>query len=382
MTDVQKSGPPTEADIARYKRNLKEEVDGAALYRYLADAESSEELRDIYLQLAASEDRHKALWEQKLREAGVEPPDYKVSRKARFLGWLARRFGTEAIAPLVASMETAAVSMYDDQPEAIAENLPRDERSHAMIFRQIGRGYRRPETSTIARIEGRHRGLSGNAIRAAVLGVNDGLVSNLILVMGVAGASPGRDVVLLAGLTGLLAGAFSMALGEWISVRSSEEAYQRQVEIERDELEMMPEEEREELTLIYQAKGFTREEAKLLADRIMAHPETALRTLVREELGMSEDEAGNPWVAAIASFVLFTVGALVPILPWLFVTDAIAVAASTVAAGLALFAAGAVTTLFTGRTVLFSGGRMLVFGLVGAAITFGIGSIVGGIADF
>ena len=381
MTDTQTPGQLTEADIARFKRNLKEETDGIALYRSLAEVEGDGPLHDIYVQLAASEERHKALWERKLREAGVEPPVYKVSRKTRFIGWLARRFGTEAVAPLVSSMETGAVHMYDDQPEAVAENLPRDERSHAKIFREIGRGYRQPETSTIARIEGRHRGLSGNAIRAAVLGANDGLVSNLILVMGVAGASPGRSVVLLAGLTGLLAGAFSMALGEWISVRSSHEAYQRQISIERDELQYMPEEEREELALIYQAKGFTRDEAKALADRLMSNPDTALQTLVREELGMSEEEGGNAWVAAITSFVLFSVGAFVPIAPWLFIGGAVGIALSTVLAGLALFAAGAVTTLFTGRGVLFSGGRMLVFGLLGAAITFGIGSLVGGVTN-
>ncbi|MCK9519144.1 MAG: VIT1/CCC1 family protein [Dehalococcoidia bacterium] len=377
MTDVDSRPTPSPSDIERYKRNLQDEVDGAALYRLLADAEKDESLQHVFLKIAEVEDRHRELWERLIREAGVEVPDFKPTWRVRTLGWLARRFGTQAVAPIVSRMEVSAQTMYDEQPEAVAERLPADERSHARLFREMGRSRRIPEPGVIAQIEGRHRGASGNALRAAVLGVNDGLVSNLSLVMGVAGASPGRDVVFLAGLAGLLAGAFSMALGEWISVRSSAEAYERQREIERDELELMPEEEEEELTLIYQAKGFTREEAKELAARIMEDPETALDTLLREELGMTPEEAGNPWVAAIASFVLFAFGAFVPLLPWLFGGGAVAVTLSAVLSGLALFGAGAVITLFTGRSVWFSGGRMLLFGLAMAAITFGIGGLIG-----
>lgn len=377
MTDVQPRPTPSPSDIERYKRNLQDEVDGAALYRLLADAEKDENLKHVFLSIAEVEDRHLALWERLLRESGVEVPQYTPTWRVRTLGWLARRFGSSSVAPIVSRMEVAAQTMYDEQPEAVAENLPADERSHARLFREMGRSHRVPDPGIIARIEGRHRGASGNALRAAVLGVNDGLVSNLSLVMGVAGATPGREVVFLAGMAGLLAGAFSMALGEWISVRSSAEAFERQLEIERDELELMPEEEQEELTLIYQAKGFSREEAKAFAERIMADPETALDTLVREELGLSAEESGNPWVAAIASFILFAFGAFVPLLPWLFGGGAIAVALSAILSGLALFGAGAVITLFTGRGVLFSGGRMLLFGLIMAAITYGIGGLIG-----
>ena len=367
---------PGVADFARYQRNLQDETDGVALYRLLAEAEKDEGLRQVYLRIAQTEDRHRALWERKLRESGVEVPALRPSWRVRVLGWLARRLGTAAVTPIVARMEVAATTMYDDQPEAVAEHLPADERSHARLFREMGRK-RVPSPGGIARLEGRHRGASGNAIRAAVLGVNDGLVSNLVLVMGVAGANPGREFVLLAGLTGLLAGAFSMALGEWISVRSAEEAYERQVVVERDELELIPEEEEAELVLIYQSKGFTRQEAQILAARTMQQPERALETLVSEELGMSRNEAGNPWVAAMMSFVLFTVGSAVPILPWLFAGGPGAIAASGIAAGLALFLAGAVTTLFTGRSVLFSGSRMLILGLALAAGTFGLGKVIG-----
>jgi VIT1/CCC1 family predicted Fe2+/Mn2+ transporter len=275
-------------------------------------------------------------------------------------------------------MEAGATAMYDDQPEAVAEHLPEDERSHARIFREISRhGSPQRQPVDIARIEGRHRGGTGNALRAAVLGVNDGLMTSVSLVMGVAGADPGRSFVLLAGLTGLLAGAFSMALGEWLSVQSSAEAYARQLEIERDELREMPEEEEAELTLIYQAKGFSEEEARAAAKRIIANPQTALDTLAREELGMSADEVGNPWVAGGTSFLLFSLGAFLPVVPWIFVGGLAGVVASGILGGLGLFGAGAVTSVFTGRSAVFMGGRQLVLGAVSAVVTFGIGKAVG-----
>ncbi|MCC6381392.1 MAG: VIT1/CCC1 transporter family protein [Dehalococcoidia bacterium] len=377
MAQAETGRRPTREDIARFRSNLRDEVDGEALYKMLAAAEKNASLKEVFLRLAESESRHRALWEEKLREAGEAVPRYRPSWRVRSLGWLARRFGTGVVAPIVTRMEVAATGMYDNQPEAVAANLPADERSHARLFREIGRSKRGGEGLNIAQIEGRHRGGTGNALRAAVLGVNDGLVSNLSLVMGLAGADPGRSVVFVGGLAGLLAGALSMALGEWISVRSSAEAFERQMAVERAELEMMPEEEEEELTLIYQAKGFPRDEAKVMAKRILANPETALDTLAREELGMSAEEVGNAWIAAVTSFVLFTVGALIPLVPWLFTGGVGGVAASGVAAGIALFLAGAVTTLFTGRGVLFSGSRMLVFGLAAAAITFAIGRAIG-----
>ena len=365
-------------DVKRYRANLRDEVDGAALYRLLAEAENNPHLKEVYQRLAISEDKHLALWQSKLREAGAEVPAFKPSLRVKTLGWLARRFGTQLVTPIVTRMERAATTMYDSQPEAIEHNLPRDERSHARLFEEIGKGPRaQREGLDIARLEGRHRSAGGNALRAAVLGANDGLVSNLSLVMGVAGATPGRDVVLLSGIAGLLAGSLSMALGEWISVRSSAESYERQIAIERDELEMMPEEEFEELTLIYQAKGFALEQARAAAQRILSNHETALETLTREELGFTGDESGSPWVAAITSFVTFTAGAILPVLPWLFVGGAVAVTLSVVFSAAGLLLVGATITLFTGRGALYSAVRMLIFGLVAAAITFGIGTLIG-----
>lgn len=368
--------PPSAADVKRYRANLKDEVDGAALYRLLADAEKDPHLKEVYNRLAASEDRHLALWRERISAAGAPVPDFKPSFRVKVLGWLARRFGTSAVSPIVTRMEMAATTMYDDQPEAIEAHLPADERSHARLFREISRSGSGRDVD-IARIEGRHRSASGNAIRAAVLGANDGLVSNLLLVMGVAGADPGKDIVLLAGVGGLLAGSISMALGEWISVRSSAEAFERQVAIEREELELNPEEEEEELFLIYRAKGLNEADARGMAKRILSNPATALETLTREELGMSEGEAGNPWIAALTSFLTFAVGAILPIIPWLFVGGTVGLVASGALSAVGLFLTGAVTTLFTGRSVLFSGTRMVLFGAAGAAISFVAGNLIG-----
>lgn len=294
------------------------------------------------------------------------------------LGWLARRFGTGLVAPIVTNMELAAQTMYDDQPEAVAENLPADERSHARLFREIAKtGKMHDPQVSIAQVEGRHRGASGNALRAAVLGANDGLVSNLALVVGVAGASPGQDIVILAGIGGLVAGALSMAQGEWISVRSSAEAFERQVAIERDELALMPEEEEEELTLIYQAKGLTEADARQTARRILSDHEMALETLTREELGMSRDEAGNPWVAALASLLMFATGAIIPLIPWFFGGGSPAAILSVIFGAIGLFGLGAAITLFTGRSAWYSGSRQMLQGVASAGIAYLIGSAVG-----
>ncbi len=372
--------PPGEADIRRYRRNLREEVDGEGLYLLLADAEDDPNLKRIFQRLAESEKRHIDLWQEKLQEAGAEVPDFRPGMQVRVLGWLARRFGTQFVTPVVERMELNAVTMYDDQPEAIAEGLPGSERSHARLFQELGR---QPGQSVdVARIEGRHRSGSGNALRAAVLGANDGLVSNLSLVMGVAGADPGREFVALAGIAGLLAGAISMALGEWISVLSSREAFNRQVEIEREELEMNPEEERAELVLLYQAKGLSEEAARATTDRVFSNRETALDTLVREELGMAEDSAGNPTVAAVTSFLLFAVGALLPVFPWFFADGGLAIGLSLGLGAAGLFVLGAAVTLWTGRSALYSGARQLALGLAAAGITYGIGTALGVAIDF
>jgi len=230
----------------------------------------------------------------------------------------------------------------------------------------------------LAKLEGRHRSVGGNALRAAVLGANDGLVSNLSLVTGVIGAAVSEHTVLLTGLAGLVAGASSMAMGEWLSVTNSRELFESQVRTEADELEHSPAEEQEELALIYQAKGLSQDEARTLAKRLLSDRKSALDTLVREELGLDPDElGGSPYVAAITSFGLFSVGAIFPVLPFFLLSGLAAVAASLGLAGLALAAIGVATSVFTGRSAAFSALRQLVIGYGAAGITFGIGKLVG-----
>jgi VIT1/CCC1 family predicted Fe2+/Mn2+ transporter len=220
-------------------------------------------------------------------------------------------------------------------------------------------------------------GKSG-AFRAAIFGMNDGLVSNLSLIMGVAGAAADNNhFIVVAGLAGLLAGAFSMGAGEYISVSSQRELFERELALEAEEIEAMPDEEANELALIYRAKGVGREEAEAMAARIMRDRTTALDTMAREELGLNPDELGSPWGVAISSFVSFAIGAVVPVLPWLVASGAAGLAASLALSALALFLVGAGISLLTGRSLLQSGARMLLVGGLAASATFGIGRLIG-----
>jgi len=368
----------SKTDLARYRANLKSERDAIALYERLAEAEPNADLSEIYRKLAATEQRHAKLWADKLRAAGETVPAYGPSWRTRILGWLAKRFGPGIVLPSVANMERGAAAEYDGQPDAEALGLPVEERSHARVFSHLAHTSQGMEGSEVARFEGRHRSMGGNALRAGVLGANDGLVSVFSLVMGVAGAEVPPHTILLTGLAGLLAGALSMALGEWLSVQSSRELYSHQIGIEKQELEDMPEEEKAELALIYQAKGLPADEAYALADRLLSNEATALDTLTREELGINPEElGGSAWEAALMSFFLFSVGALIPILPYFFTSGMAGVAWSVALSGIGLFVIGAGMTLVTGRNALVSGLRQVLFGLAAAAITFGVGRLIG-----
>jgi VIT1/CCC1 family predicted Fe2+/Mn2+ transporter len=296
--------------------------------------------------------------------------------RARILARLARAGGAGLVAPVVAGQERTGRSMYDDQPEAAGTSLPEEERSHARLLAAISGG---TSGAALARFEGRHRAVGGNALRAAVLGANDGLVSNFSLVMGVAGASAGGAPVLVAGLAGLLAGSLSMALGEWLSVQSARELYENQIATEAAELAAFPREEEEELRLIYEAKGFDPATARQMAERIIGgDPSTALDTLSREELGIDPNElGGSAWVAAGTSFLLFAIGAIVPVIPFLVTSGAPAIVAAAIMSGASLFLLGAATTLLTGRRPLFAGLRQVAFGMAAAGVTFGVGTLLG-----
>jgi VIT1/CCC1 family predicted Fe2+/Mn2+ transporter len=365
-------------DIVRYLENLKAERDAVALYEQIAAAEPNPDLAAVYRKMADTERRHAAAWEGKLREAGAPVPDYRPGWRTRILSWLARRFGPAFVLPTMVELESSASSGYSSQPDAEAAGMQVEERSHARVFRTLAKTTHGLEGGAVARFEGRHRAAGGNALRAGVLGANDGLVSVFCLVMGVAGAGVGSREILLTGFAGLLAGALSMALGEWLSVQSSRELYQYQLEIEKRELEQIPEEEKAELTLIYQAKGIAPDAARRLADRLLSDEATALDTLAREELSIDPRElGGSAWEAALTSFFLFTAGAIVPVLPYVFLTGMAGIIVSAAASALGLFAIGAAITLMTGRNPILSGLRQVGFGLAAAAITFGIGKLIG-----
>jgi VIT1/CCC1 family predicted Fe2+/Mn2+ transporter len=364
--------------VDRYLENWKGEQDGAALYDAVATAETNPKLAEVYRRLAATERKHAEIWAEKLRGEGIEAPAFRPSARTRILAFLARRGGARLVLPSISALEQADRDKYDNQPDARAAGMPRDENSHARLLGHIQRSGGGMRGADVARLEGRHRTAGGNALRAAVLGANDGLVSNLALVMGVAGANLPGPTILITGIAGLVAGSFSMALGEWLSVQSSRELYEHQMRTEAAEIEASPEEEAEELALIYQARGMDERESEVLARRVMADPEGALDVMAREELGIDPSElGGSPWVAAFTSFALFSAGALVPVLPFLFTSGAAAVTISLGSSALAMFGLGAGITLFTGRAPVRSGLRSVLFGLVAAAGTYAIGRLIG-----
>ena len=385
-------------DVERSLENLKLERDAIVLYDALAAIEKDSRRAEAFGRIAGNERRHADIWARKLGELGADVPPASGPRpRVRFIILAARLFGTRAVADMVTALEGDEEDAYGAQessPEAAA--IAADEREHAAIWERL-----KAETSVVAEAgkgrdgvaaaatarsaaevgsrEAWHRsgGRSGT-LRAVIFGVSDGLVSNLSLVMGVAGAASNNpSFILLAGIAGLLAGAFSMAAGEYISMQSQRELFERQIALERSEIELMPEEEQAELAASYRAKGFTKEEADQIAERIFRDPETALDALLREELGLDPDELGSPWGAAFGSFVAFAIGAVIPVLPYLVGGGTAALALSLGLSLVALFAVGAAVSLLTGRGAIFSGVRQLVIGLGAALVTYTIGSIIG-----
>jgi VIT1/CCC1 family predicted Fe2+/Mn2+ transporter/rubrerythrin len=419
------SVPPI--DVEQSLDNLKLERDAIVLYDALAGIEKDQRRADAFRRIAGNERRHADIWARKLTELGatVPPPDAPRLR-VRFIILAARVLGTSAVSELVKALEGDEEDAYEAQgasPEVAS--IAADEREHALIWDRLktsdgtlatdgasagttdGSGApdglperaiaesavvvgaagrdgvrvarRASSVAEVAEREPWHRaGARSGTLRAIIFGVSDGLVSNLSLVMGVAGASSGRSgFVLLAGIAGLLAGAFSMAAGEYISMQSQRELFERQIALERAEMEAMPEEEEAELATSYRSKGFAPDEAARIAHRIFQDPETALDVVVREELGLDPDELGSPWGAAGGSFVAFSIGAAIPVIPYLFLAGQTALFVSLGLSLVALFAVGAGVSLLTGRGVIFSGLRQLGIGLAAALVTYAIGSIIG-----
>jgi len=364
------------AEKQKYYEFYLDEMNSATIYAALAETVKDEYIAEVYRRMAEVEKKHAKKWASMLADDPAQIPPFKPSMRTRIILWLAKRFGPEMVLSGLQGMEKDGAGAYKAHGAA---DFASDEQTHSIVLNQLRRTVRGGISgSMVAQLEGRHRAVGGNALRAAVLGANDGLVSNLSLVMGVAGATMDNRGILIAGIAGLLAGAFSMALGEWLSVQSSRELYSRQIEIEAEEIQQSPEEEADELALIYESRGLDEEQARDMAKQILADKSHALDTLAREELGIDPEElGGSAWEAAIASFLLFALGAIVPVLSFTFMGGTGAIITSIVFSAIGLFLIGAATTLFTGRSVRFSGMRMVVFGLAAAAVTFGIGRLIG-----
>lgn len=358
------------------KSQVQIEIDSWFLYGKLSEKEEDEVVANIFRQMAEIEKSHAVAFAEKLNidfESIAHP-----SWRAKTINTIGRVFGYDYVLGALLDTEKSLSNAVVRQKQKSSLPLTGNEDSHVKILRSILDKETRIAGSQLSRFEKRHRSVGGNAIRAAVLGGNDGLVSNFSLVMGVAGASSNQEGVLLAGSAGLLAGALSMALGEWISVKSSQELYENQMQLEMDELETNPEGERKELKLIYLAKGIPDHEAERIVDDLMKDKTAAHAVLVREELGINAEELkGSAMEAALSSFFLFAIGAVIPVLPFMFTSGFQAIVLSTVFSAVGLFLIGAAITLFTGKNVWYSGMRQVVFGLAAAAITFGIGKLIG-----
>jgi VIT1/CCC1 family predicted Fe2+/Mn2+ transporter len=333
----------------------REEKQSAWLYRALAKAEPDSRIAALFLSLAEAAESQALTWADTAAKAGETlPASFEPERRARIVAGLARRLGPRRVKPALAALKIRGLSAYT---AALAGHLlPTD-------IAQIGVG---------------HKSVGGGNLRAAIFGVNDGLVSNASLILGVVGASASTGTVLATGIAGLLAGALSMAAGEYVSVRSQREMFEYQIGLEADELEKYPEAEAEELALIYIARGMDPDQARAFATQLVANPKQALDVLAREELGLNPDDLGSPVGAAVFSFCAFTLGALVPLVPF-FMGSALPNAAyfGTALAAAGLFGTGSAMSLFTGRNPWMGGLRMLSIGAAAGATVFAIGALIG-----
>ncbi|HEX7964944.1 MAG TPA: VIT1/CCC1 transporter family protein [Gammaproteobacteria bacterium] len=332
-----------------------EEMQSAFLYRVLAACEPAPENKTLFLKLADAAEEQALHWRKLATDKGLAVPErFEPAVRARLVAHMLRRLGPQRMLPVLAAMKVRGLSVY-------TQGTPG---GHGMPI--------------AGQQESRHRRMAGSgSFRAAVFGVNDGLVSNASLILGMAGASVGNPVILLTGVAGLLAGAASMAAGEYVSMRSQREMFEYQIGLEDAELKAYPEEEAEELALIYEARGIPAADAKRMADTLIRDPTRALDTLAREELGLNPRELGSPWGAAIASFLAFAFGALLPLLPFLWRGAAHATAASVGVTLVALFVTGSVVSLFTGRSPWWSGVRMMLIGALAGGVTFLVGLLFG-----
>jgi len=365
--------------MKKLKQLLQAEIDAAYLYQRLALHYANDSFAPILQKMAEIEEHHTAHFLQKIHQTDPKFMPPPPSLRARFQVKLADLLGFDFILKHLAANEWRIAQSIIMRKQAAGEAITGHENVHFNIIHNIAKQkHFLVEGNMLSTFEGKHKTVGGNELRASVLGANDGLVSNMSLVMGVAGASSAHGAILVAGIAGWLAGAISMALGEWLSVQSARELYQKQIDIEAQEMESSPEEEMIELALLYQAKGMSPDDAQKLAQEVFTNKETALDTLVKEELGIDKDVlGGSPWRAAIASFLLFSLGAFIPLFPFFFWSANNAILGSLIGSTVGLFCIGSFITIFTGKNWIYAGIRQVIFGLTAALITFLIGKIIG-----
>lgn len=362
--------------LTKYK-NIQTEIDASYLYGILADNEKNQQVASIFRQMSEIEKSHAMAF---MTKHGITLETFPApSGRAKMIHLIGKVLGYDYVLGILMETEKqVSGSILNSRKKWAPQTSSVSDTSHVAILRNILENQTSLAGTEMARFEKRHRSVGGNALRAAVLGGNDGLVSNFSLVMGIAGATRGNQEVLLAGVAGLLAGALSMALGEWISVKSSQELYENQMNLEKDELEINPEGEQKEIALIYMSKGIAEPQARQMAADIINDPGKAHEFLVKEELGIHPEELkGSAMEAALTSFILFAAGAVIPVVPFFFLSGLNAILWSAAASAAGLFLIGSAITLFTGRSIWFSGMRQVVFGFAAAAITYGIGSLIG-----
>jgi len=358
-------------------QNLQDERDGAALYEGLAAVEKNADRAASFAELAHGERRHAEVWQRKLEKAGVAAPPDRPSSRVRTLLWLAKRLGSDAVIPYIVANEAGDADKYAKQGGDDATPMAEEERAHQQVLTGL-RGDRPLEArAAIATRERWHRGGRGGSLRAAIFGVNDGLLSNLSLVLGVAGAGADSHALMVTGFAGLLAGAFSMAVGEFTSVASQRDILARQVELERRELAEAPEEETAELALIFQQKGLSADHAARTAAELLKNPEHALDTLVREELGLDPDDLGSPWGAAGSSFATFAVGAFIPVVPFFFLQGTPAMVVASAASAIVLAGVGGLVGFLAGTQAWKSGARMVGLAALAGGATWFVGRLFG-----
>lgn len=324
--------------------NWHEEMRSAYLYAVMAEHEQNILHKKLFSDLKEAAEKQARIWEKRMVEHGMQPPFlFKPDLRTRIVAWLIKVIGTRNMQNILSAMKIRGMSVFSYQ---------HNEHKHITFS-------------------------SANNLRAAIFGINDGLISNMSLILGMAGGNANQSIIVLAGVAGLLAGACSMGAGEYISVRSQREVYEYQIEIEKQELAEYPEEEAQELNLIYQARGIPTEDASKLAKFMVSNPDTGLNVLAREELGLNPDELVSPIGAMLSSFFAFSVGAVLPLLPFLFSHHVANIYISIGITAVTLFVIGAILSLFTDRNPILLGLRMLAVGTIAGALTFFIGKLLG-----